>query len=95
MTVAKLALKTSKTELIFRLFLSSSVPLPPLSGDGHDRPVILIHGGPPGLSLRVNDSYHGSLQASAPLSHLQSFSDSVTGEQQRGCKTVVDSAPSR
>ncbi|XP_054463301.1 serine/threonine-protein kinase LMTK1 [Anoplopoma fimbria] len=48
--------------MIFRLFLPSSVPLHGLSGDGHDRPVMLIHGAPPGLSLPVNDSYDGSLQ---------------------------------
>lgn len=48
---------------------------------------MLIHGGPPGLSLPVNDSYHGSLQASTSLRHLQSFTGSMTRERQRGCKS--------
>lgn len=65
------------------LFFQQYMPLPGLSWDGHDRPVMLIHEDPPGLSLPVNDSYQGSLQGSTSLCHLQSFTQSITRKRQR------------
>lgn len=77
--------RPSKTELIFRPLSSGSVPLPGMSESGRGRPVMLIHGGPPGLSLPVNDGYHGSLQASSSLCHLQSSAECMTGKRERCC----------